>query len=64
MLGYLFGYLYVDAEGGWRNMYGAAAPLAALLGIGMVRNWHGNRPRSDSLNESELLVATLSSITV
>lgn len=36
LMGYLFGYLFVDAVGGWREMYGAAAPLSLLLGIGMV----------------------------
>jgi MFS family permease len=36
LLGYLSSYWFVDAVGGWRSIYGIAAPLALLLGIGMV----------------------------
>ncbi len=37
LAGYLSSYVFIGGEGGWRSMYGAAAPLALLLGIGMVR---------------------------
>lgn len=38
LLGYLSSYWFIDDVGGWRSMYGVAAPLALLLGIGMVRS--------------------------
>ena len=36
LLGYVSSYLFVDDVGGWRSIYGFAAPLAVLLGLGMV----------------------------
>lgn len=36
LAGYASGFWFVDAVGGWRSMYGVAAPLALLLGVGMV----------------------------
>jgi hypothetical protein len=37
LAGYASGFWFIDAVGGWRSMYGVAAPLALLLGVGMVR---------------------------
>ena len=36
LLGYLTSFLFIDHVGGWRSMYGAAAPIALALGLGMV----------------------------
>jgi MFS family permease len=36
LAGYASGFWFIDAVGGWRSMYGVAAPLALLLGVGMV----------------------------
>eukprot|EP00878_Enallax_costatus_P029261 GHUV01031709.1.p1 GENE.GHUV01031709.1~~GHUV01031709.1.p1 ORF type:complete len:389 (+),score=104.35 GHUV01031709.1:962-2128(+) len=36
LAGYFSGYLFIDEVGGWRSMYGVAAPLALLLGVGMA----------------------------
>lgn len=35
-LGYLVGSLEIDVVGGWRYMYGFGAPIAIVMGIGMV----------------------------
>ncbi|MCO5556952.1 hypothetical protein L7F22_010507 [Adiantum nelumboides] len=35
LLGYLVGYLAIGAVGGWRIMYGVAAPIALIMGVGM-----------------------------
>lgn len=35
-LGYLIGSLEIDVVGGWRYMYGFGAPIAIIMGIGMV----------------------------
>ena len=37
LLGYLAGYAFSEDVGGWRSIYACAAPLALVLGIGMVR---------------------------
>lgn len=37
LAGYASGFWFIDTVGGWRSMYGVAAPLALLLGVGMVR---------------------------
>jgi hypothetical protein len=37
LAGYFAGYSFIDDVGGWRSMYGVAAPLALVLGVGMVR---------------------------
>ena len=37
LLGYLTSYLFIDATGGWRYMFGLAAIPTVALGIGMVR---------------------------
>ncbi|KAK1299327.1 hypothetical protein QJS10_CPB14g00660 [Acorus calamus] len=34
--GYSVGSIEIDAVGGWRYMYGLSAPIAALMGIGML----------------------------
>jgi MFS family permease len=39
--GYASGFWFIDAVGGWRSMYGVAAPLALILGVGMVSNFDG-----------------------
>ncbi|XP_072968878.1 D-xylose-proton symporter-like 3, chloroplastic [Typha angustifolia] len=36
LLGYLVGSAQINAVGGWRYMYGLSAPLAAIMGIGML----------------------------
>ncbi|KAF6252911.1 general substrate transporter [Scenedesmus sp. NREL 46B-D3] len=36
LAGYFAGYTFIDEVGGWRSMYGMAAPLALLLGVGMA----------------------------
>uniref|UniRef100_A0A383VP60 Major facilitator superfamily (MFS) profile domain-containing protein n=1 Tax=Tetradesmus obliquus TaxID=3088 RepID=A0A383VP60_TETOB len=36
LAGYFAGYTFIDEVGGWRSMYGVAAPLALLLGVGMA----------------------------
>ncbi|MQL79257.1 hypothetical protein Taro_011694 [Colocasia esculenta] len=36
LLGFLVGSVQIDAVGGWRYMYGLSAPLAALMGAGML----------------------------
>lgn len=36
LAGYASGFWFIDAVGGWRSMYGVAAPLALLLGVGMA----------------------------
>lgn len=36
LLGYLSSYLFIGHEGGWRDMYSFAAPLAIVLGVGMA----------------------------
>ncbi|KAF8072353.1 D-xylose-proton symporter [Scenedesmus sp. PABB004] len=36
LAGYGAGYVFADAVGGWRSIYGCAAPLALLLGVGMA----------------------------
>lgn len=36
LLGYLVSYLFVDANAGWRLMYGISLPLAVIFGLGMV----------------------------
>eukprot|EP00879_Flechtneria_rotunda_P028264 GHRR01030361.1.p1 GENE.GHRR01030361.1~~GHRR01030361.1.p1 ORF type:complete len:511 (+),score=137.46 GHRR01030361.1:274-1806(+) len=36
LAGYYAGYLFINEVGGWRSMYGVAAPLAVLLGVGMA----------------------------
>ncbi|CAM6100319.1 unnamed protein product [Calypogeia fissa] len=35
LLGYLIGSLEIEAVGGWRVMYGMAAPIAVIMGLGM-----------------------------
>lgn len=35
LLGYLVGYLAIEAVGGWRIMYGVSAPIAAVMTLGM-----------------------------
>jgi len=37
LFGYFTGYLFAEDVGGWRSIYACAAPLALLLGVGMVR---------------------------
>jgi len=39
LAGYLVSYLAVDVVGGWRWMYGSAAPMAIVLAVGMVRKF-------------------------
>lgn len=46
LAGYFAGYTFIDEVGGWRSMYGVAAPLALLLGVGMVRGRGRQRVRS------------------
>jgi MFS family permease len=41
LAGYFAGYSFIDDVGGWRSMYGVAAPLALVLGVGMVRGQAG-----------------------
>ena len=36
LLGYLTGYVFSEDVGGWRSIYACAAPLALILGLGMV----------------------------
>ena len=36
LLGYLTSYLFAEELGGWRSIYAVAAPLALVLGLGMV----------------------------
>jgi sugar porter (SP) family MFS transporter len=43
LVGYAFGYVFVEKIGGWRFMYGAAAPLAGVLAAGMA--WLPESPR-------------------
>ncbi|KAI5056670.1 hypothetical protein GOP47_0028488 [Adiantum capillus-veneris] len=35
LLGYLVGYLAIGTVGGWRIMYGVAAPIALIMAVGM-----------------------------
>eukprot|EP00882_Tetradesmus_deserticola_P024091 GHRQ01026317.1.p2 GENE.GHRQ01026317.1~~GHRQ01026317.1.p2 ORF type:complete len:146 (-),score=34.38 GHRQ01026317.1:11-448(-) len=48
LAGYSAGYAFIDEVGGWRSMYGLAAPLALLLGVGMVRGRAMRVSRSSS----------------
>jgi MFS family permease len=42
LAGYLAGYAEADEVGGWRAMYLAALPLAAVFGVGTVSGaWRG-----------------------
>jgi len=41
--GYAVGYLFVEKVGGWRFIYGAAAPIAGILAAGMA--WLPESPR-------------------
>ncbi|KAL3683388.1 hypothetical protein R1sor_001410 [Riccia sorocarpa] len=43
LLGYLVGSLEISTVGGWRLMFGAAVPLAAVMGLGML--WLPPSPR-------------------
>eukprot|EP00262_Sarcandra_glabra_P011265 TRINITY_DN2707_c0_g1_i3.p1 TRINITY_DN2707_c0_g1~~TRINITY_DN2707_c0_g1_i3.p1 ORF type:complete len:425 (-),score=54.85 TRINITY_DN2707_c0_g1_i3:350-1624(-) len=36
LLGYLVGSVNINAVGGWRYMYGLSAPIAILMGLGML----------------------------
>ncbi|KAI8470339.1 MAG: general substrate transporter [Monoraphidium minutum] len=36
LLGYFTGYVFAEDVGGWRSIYGCAAPLAVVLGLGMA----------------------------
>ena len=36
LLGYLTSYLFIEATGGWRYMFGLAAFPTVILGAGMV----------------------------
>ncbi|KAK9154349.1 hypothetical protein Sjap_001829 [Stephania japonica] len=36
LLGYLVGSVEIDKIGGWRYMYGLSAPIAVLMGLGML----------------------------
>ncbi|KAF6137845.1 hypothetical protein GIB67_040553 [Kingdonia uniflora] len=36
LLGYLVGSIEINAVGGWRYMYGLSAPIAVLMGLGML----------------------------
>eukprot|EP00775_Hariotina_reticulata_P005690 gene5690-5928_t len=36
LAGYFSGFQFIEEVGGWRSMYGVAAPLALVLGVGMA----------------------------
>ena len=46
MKGYLVSNAVNDPQGGWRLMYGAAAPVALVMGLGGVRMDHNRSAQS------------------
>lgn len=49
LAGYFSGFQFIEEVGGWRSMYGVAAPLALLLGVGMVSVMSAGRDGSPVL---------------